>query len=128
MIPMNLLNGKSHADYFNTGAWSEKAIAEAGRYTKVNVVADAKPSHYRTIPDETEWQLSDNAAYVHYTPNETIHGLEFADIPEVGDTPLIADMSSTILSRPVDVNRFGFGCWCWNSLFVHLGSPFQGNL
>jgi|TARA_R100001143_G_scaffold3456_2_gene6434 phosphoserine aminotransferase len=107
MIPMNLLNGKSHADYFNTGAWSEKAIAEAGRYTKVNVVADAKPSHYRTIPDETEWQLSDNAAYVHYTPNETIHGLEFADIPEVGDTPLIADMSSTILSRPVDVNRFG---------------------
>jgi len=107
MIPMNLLNGKSHADYFNTGAWSEKAITEAGRYTRVNVVADAKPSHYRTIPDESEWQLSDNAAYVHYTPNETIHGIEFADIPEVGDTPLIADMSSTILSRPVDVNRFG---------------------
>lgn len=107
MIPMNLLNGKTHADYFNTGAWSEKAITEAGRYTKVNVVADAKPSHYRTIPDKAEWQLSDNAAYVHYTPNETIHGIEFADIPEVGDTPLIADMSSTILSRPVDVNRFG---------------------
>jgi len=107
MIPMNLLNGKTHADYFNTGAWSEKAITEAGRYTKVNVVADAKPSHYRTIPDKAEWQLSDNAAYVHYTPNETIHGIEFADIPEVGDTPLIADMSSTILSRPVDVSRFG---------------------
>ncbi len=107
MIPMNLLNGKTHADYFNTGAWSEKAITEAGRYTKVNVVADAKPSHYRTIPDKAEWQLSDNAAYVHYTPNETIHGIEFADIPEVGDTPLIADMSSTILSRPIDVSRFG---------------------
>lgn len=107
MIPMNLLNGKTHADYFNTGAWSEKAITEAVRYTKVNVVADAKPSHYRTIPNKAEWQLSDNAAYVHYTPNETIHGIEFADIPEVGDTPLIADMSSTILSRPVDVSRFG---------------------
>ena len=107
MIPMNLLNGKTHADYFNTGAWSEKAITEAGRYTKVNVVADAKPSHYRTIPDKAERQLSDNAAYVHYTPNETIHGIEFADIPEVGDTPLIADMSSTILSRPIDVSRFG---------------------
>lgn len=107
MIPMNLLTGQTHADYFNTGAWSEKAIAEAKRYTRVNVVADASASHYRTIPDKTQWQLSDNAAYVHYTPNETIHGVEFADIPEVGDTPLVADMSSTILSRPVDVNRFG---------------------
>jgi len=107
MIPMNLLHGKTHADYLNTGAWSEKAIAEASRYTKVNVVADAKPSHYRTIPDKSEWQLSENAAYVHYTPNETIHGVEFAEIPEVGDTTLVADMSSTILSRPCDVNRFG---------------------
>lgn len=107
MIPMNLLRDKSHADYFNTGIWSEKAIAEASRYTRVNVVADAKSSHYQTIPDKASWQFSADAAYVHYTPNETIHGIEFAEIPEVGSTPLVADMSSTILSRPVEVNRFG---------------------
>lgn len=107
MIPMNLLRDKRHADYFNTGIWSAKAIAEASRYTKVNVVADAKPSHYQTIPDKALWQLSDDAAYVHYTPNETIHGIEFAEVPEVGSTPLVADMSSTILSRPIEVDRFG---------------------
>lgn len=107
MIPMNLLRDKSHADYFNTGIWSAKAIAEASRYTRVNVVVDAKPSHYQTIPDKALWQLSDDAAYVHYTPNETIHGIEFAEVPEVGSIPLVADMSSTILSRPIEVNRFG---------------------
>lgn len=107
MIPMNLLRDKRHADYFNTGIWSAKAIVEASRYTQVNVVADAKPSHYQTIPDKALWQLSDDAAYVHYTPNETIHGIEFAEVPEVGSTPLVADMSSTILSRPIEVDRFG---------------------
>lgn len=107
MIPMNLLRGASKADYANTGAWSEKAINEARRYCEVNVVADAKPSHYTTIPDFADWQVSDDAAYLHYTPNETIHGVEFHDIPSMGKAPLIADMSSTILSRPVDVKRFG---------------------
>ncbi|MCX4189338.1 3-phosphoserine/phosphohydroxythreonine transaminase [Methylophaga sp. OBS3] len=107
MIPMNLLRGAHRADYANTGAWSEKAINEARRYCEVNVVADAKPSHYTTIPDFADWQVSDDAAYLHYTPNETIHGVEFHDIPTMGKAPLIADMSSTILSRPVDVNRFG---------------------
>lgn len=106
MIPMNLLRGKHKADYFNTGAWSKKAIAEASRYCEVNVVADATDSHFTTIPDQSEWQFSDDAAYVHYTPNETIHGLEFADIPDTGDIPLVADFSSTILSRPIDVSRF----------------------
>jgi phosphoserine aminotransferase len=107
MTPMNLLRGKTAADYFNTGAWSGKAIAEARRYCNVNIVADATDSHFTTIPDQDRWQLSADAAYVHYTPNETIHGLEFADIPEIGNVPLVADMSSTILSRPIDVSRFG---------------------
>lgn len=107
MIPMNLLRGKTKADYFNTGAWSAKAIAEAKRFCDVNLVADSSENHFTTVADASDWQLSDDAAYVHYTPNETIHGLEFHDAPDVGDTPLVADMSSTILSRPIDVNRFG---------------------
>lgn len=107
MVPMNLLSGQQQVDYFNTGAWSEKAITEAKRYAQVNVVSDSKPTHYTTIADKADWQLSADPAYVHYTPNETIHGLEFAEIPEVGSRTLVADMSSTILSRPLDVNRFG---------------------
>ena len=107
MVPMNLIRGQAGADYFNTGAWSKKAIAEAKRYTSVNVAVDASDSHFTTVPDPDSWQLSDSAAYVHYTPNETIHGLEMHDVPDVGDKPLIADMSSTLLSRPIDVNRFG---------------------
>lgn len=107
MIPMNLLRGKSKADYFNTGAWSSKAIKEARGFCEVNLVADSTANHFTTIADPTDWQLSADAAYVHYTPNETIHGLEFADIPDVGDVPLVADLSSTILSRPIDVSRFG---------------------
>jgi phosphoserine aminotransferase len=106
MIPMNLLRGKSKADYLNTGAWSTKAIAEASRYCDVNVVTDSTANRFTTIADTSEWQLSKDAAYVHYTPNETIHGLEFDAIPDTGDIPLVADMSSTILSRPIDVNRF----------------------
>lgn len=107
MVPMNLLRGRQQVDYLNTGIWSEKAIAEARRYANVNVVTDSKPNHFTTIADRQEWQLSDAPAYVHYTPNETIHGIEFADIPDVSQRTLVADMSSTILSRPIDVNRFG---------------------
>lgn len=107
MIPMNLLRGKSKADYFNTGAWSAKAIKEARGFCDVNLVADSTDNRFTTIADANNWQLSADAAYVHYTPNETIHGLEFADIPDVGDVPLVADLSSTILSRPIDVSRFG---------------------
>lgn len=106
MIPMNLLRGKTKADYFNTGAWSKKSIAEAKRYCDVNIVADASDSRFTTIAAQDTWQFSDDAAYVHYVANETIHGLEFADIPDTGDIPLVVDMSSTILSRPVDVSRF----------------------
>jgi phosphoserine aminotransferase len=106
MIPLNLLNGQTKADYFNTGAWSSKAIKEAKRYCDVNIVTDSAPNRFTTVSDVAEWQLSDDAAYVHYTPNETIHGLEFHTIPDVGDKILVADMSSTILSRPVDVSKF----------------------
>ena len=107
MVPMNLLKGKKTADYINTGQWSKKAISEAKRYCNVNVVATSEANNFTTIPPRSEWKLDPNAAYVHYTPNETIGGVEFHNIPEVGNVPLIADMSSTILSRPVDVSKFG---------------------
>src|SRR5215203_1096719 len=105
-VPMNLAAPGAVADYVNTGAWSKKAIGEARRYVKVNVAADAGGS-YSGVPSETQWQRSADAAYLHYTPNETIGGVEFPFIPDSGEVPLVADMSSTILSRPVDVSRFG---------------------
>jgi phosphoserine aminotransferase len=107
MVPMNLLRGRSQADYINTGAWSKKAIAEAKRYCDVNVAASSEGSNFTTIPEFSCWQRNADAAYLHYTPNETIGGVEFHDIPDSGDVPLVADMSSTILSRPLDVSRFG---------------------
>ncbi len=106
MVPMNLLRGKTGADYINTGAWSKKAIAEANRYCQVNVVATTEESGFSTTPPQSALQLNAHAAYVHYVPNETIGGVEFPYIPESGDVPLVADMSSTILSRPVDVSKF----------------------
>ena len=105
-IPLNLARPDSVADYVNTGAWSKKAIGEAKRYCKVNVAADAG-GKYSSVPPRDSWQLTPGAAYVHYTPNETIGGVEFPFVPDVGAAPLVADMSSTILSRPIDVSRFG---------------------
>ncbi|MFO7706499.1 MAG: 3-phosphoserine/phosphohydroxythreonine transaminase [Halopseudomonas sp.] len=106
-IPLNFMAEGGSADYIDTGIWSAKAIEEAARFGHVNVAASAKASDYFAIPGQNEWQLSDDAAYVHYTPNETIGGLEFGWIPDVADKPLIADMSSTILSRPLEVGKFG---------------------
>jgi len=106
MIPLNLLGDKQSADYLNTGMWSKKAIAEAKRYCSVNVVADTSDDGFTTVPAQGQLKLNPDAAYVHYTPNETIGGVEFDYIPETGDVPLVADMSSTILSRPIDVSRF----------------------
>lgn len=106
-IPLNLLPEDGVADYIDTGIWSKKSIEEAQRYGNVNVAASAKPYDYFAIPGQNEWQLSKNAAYLHYTPNETIGGLEFDWIPEVADVPLVADMSSDILSRSLDVSKFG---------------------
>ena len=106
MIPINLLNGGKKADYLLTGQWSKKAVAEAKRFCDVNLVTDNSDSKFTTIADSSEWNFSNDAAYVHYTPNETIVGLEFDSIPET-DKPLVADMSSTILSREIDVSKFG---------------------
>ena len=105
-VPLNLLRGRGGADYVNTGQWSKKAIAEAGRYCQVNVVATAQDSNFAGIPPFESWQLDPQAAYLHYTPNETIGGVEFFWTPEVA-VPLVTDMSSTILSRPIDVSRYG---------------------
>ena len=106
MVPMNLLRGKKTADYINTGAWSKKAIAEAKKYCDVNIVATTEEDKFTSAPSQTELKLNPDAAYVHYTPNETIGGVEFDYIPETNGVPLVADMSSTILSRPIDVSKF----------------------
>ncbi|MBT4518759.1 MAG: 3-phosphoserine/phosphohydroxythreonine transaminase [Halieaceae bacterium] len=105
-VPLNLLDGGGAVDYVNTGQWSRKAIAEARRYADVNVVASSEDTNYSTIPAKQTWQLGTEAAYLHYTPNETIGGVEFFWTPKV-DVPLVADMSSTLLSRPIEVNDFG---------------------
>ncbi|MBK1717974.1 3-phosphoserine/phosphohydroxythreonine transaminase [Thiocystis violacea] len=107
MIPMNLLRGAEGADYLNTGSWSKKAIAEARHYGSVNVAASTEAVKFTRAPAQDELKLSADAAYVHYTPNETIEGVEFPYVPETNGKPLVADMSSTLLSRPVDVSRFG---------------------
>ncbi len=106
-IPMNLLQGKTQADYVNTGAWSKKAIVAAKNYCDVNVVASSEDSKFTTIPAYDTWSMNADAAYLHFTPNETIGGVEFHHLPDTGDVPLIADMSSTILSRPIDISRYG---------------------
>ncbi len=107
MVPMNLLRGKRCADYVSTGQWSEKAIREAQRYCTVNVAASAEADDFRSIPPQTQWRLDPRAAYVHYTPNETIDGVEFNWVPDTDGVPLVADMSSNILSRPVAMSSYG---------------------
>jgi phosphoserine aminotransferase len=107
MVPLNLLRGKRGADYINTGYWSRHAIDEARRLCRVNVAASSEVSNYTTIPSRDAWSLNTDAAYVHYTPNETIGGVEFNWVPETRGVPLVADLSSTILSRPFDVASHG---------------------
>src|SRR5579885_2779709 len=106
-IPMNLCAEGQRADYIVTGHWGEKAVKEAAPYAQPHVAASSADSNYTSIPPREIWDIDPDAAYVHYTPNETIHGVEFHSIPDVGAVPLIADMSSAILSRPIDVSRFG---------------------
>src|SRR5678816_2027644 len=105
-VPLNLATPESVVDYVNTGSWSKKAIGEAKHYARVNVAADAGEP-YVSIPPVSGWKRTPDAAYLHYTPNETIGGVEYHFVPEVGNVPLVADMSSTILSRPLDVAKFG---------------------
>ncbi|WP_256842462.1 3-phosphoserine/phosphohydroxythreonine transaminase [Ornithinimicrobium cryptoxanthini] len=106
-IPMNLTAPGDQVDYINTGAWSTKAIAEARKFAEVNVIADEQASNYSTTPAADTLRVTDGAAYLHYTANETIGGVEFGYVPEAGDVPLVADLSSTIMSRPLEVSKFG---------------------
>jgi phosphoserine aminotransferase len=106
LVPMNLAAAASVTDYVNTGHWSQKGIAEARRYTTVHLAADAG-GRYLRVPPQCELQLTGDAAYFHYTPNETISGVEFGYVPQTGAVPLVADLSSSILSGPLDVSRFG---------------------
>jgi phosphoserine aminotransferase len=103
---LNLATPQSTVDYVNTGHWSHRAIAEAGRYCKVHVAGDAGDDYTR-VPPQSELRFSADAAYAHYTPNETIGGVEFGYVPDTRRVPLVADMSSSILSRPIDVSKFG---------------------
>lgn len=107
MIPLNLLQGRSRADYIETGYWSYRAIEEGRRYCQVNIAASNRSDQFCAIPRQQDWRLDPQAAYVHYCSNETIDGLEFDWIPDTGSVPLVVDMSSHFLSRPVDVARFG---------------------
>ena len=107
IVPMNMLRGKASADYVNTGEWSKKSIAEARKYAKVNVAASGEASRFTSIPARDTWHLDTNAAYVHICANETIGGVEYHFTPDTGAVPLVADMSSNILSRPVEVAKYG---------------------
>jgi phosphoserine aminotransferase len=106
MIPMNLLRGKKTADYVNTGEWSKKAISEAKKYCSVNVIASSEDKNFSYAPNSSNWKLNADAAYVHICTNETIGGVEIFETPNTGNVPLVADMSSHILSRPIDVSKY----------------------
>jgi phosphoserine aminotransferase len=106
-VPMNLLRGKKAIDFVNTGEWSKKAISEAKKFATPNVVASSEDRNFTYVPKQATWKRSKDAAYLHICSNETIGGVEFQSTPDTGDTPLVADMSSHILSRPLDVARYG---------------------
>ncbi|WP_041675610.1 3-phosphoserine/phosphohydroxythreonine transaminase [Ramlibacter tataouinensis] len=107
IVPMNLIGRTGRADYVVTGTWSEKSAKEAKNYGQVCVAASGEAGAFRAIPPRSEWRLDPQAAYVHICSNETIGGVEFHWTPDTGDVPLVADMSSNILSRPIDVSRYG---------------------
>ena len=107
IVPMNLLRGKTSIDVVNTGEWSKKTIKEAKKYAKVNVVATSEADHFTSVPAFETWKLDPDAAYVHICSNETIGGVEYHFTPDTGNVPLVADMSSNILSRPIDVSKYG---------------------
>ena len=106
-VPMNLLAGRDKADYVVTGEWSRKAVKEAKAFCDAAVAASAEDRSYSYVPAQSQWKLRADAAYVHYCSNETIGGVEFNWIPDTGGVPLVADASSHILSRPLDVSKFG---------------------
>ncbi len=107
IVPMNLLRGRAGADYIDTGEWSKKSIKEAKKYCKVNVAASGAEGGYTSVPKQATWKLDPDAAYVHICSNETIGGVEYHWTPDTGEVPLVADMSSNIMSCPVEVSRYG---------------------
>lgn len=107
MVPMNLLPKDGSADYVVTGAWSQGAVKEAKKVGNVNIAATTEDTNFNRIPKQDELRLDANAAYAHFTSNNTIFGTEFREEPEVGDVPLVVDASSDILSRPLDVAKYG---------------------
>src|SRR5438552_18007566 len=107
LVPMNLLGGRSVADYVNTGEWSKKSIKEAKKYCTVNVAASSEDQNFTYVPARETWKLTRDAAFVHVCTNETIGGVEYQWTPDTGDVPLVADMSSHLLSRVIDVSKFG---------------------
>ncbi|HEY2816257.1 MAG TPA: 3-phosphoserine/phosphohydroxythreonine transaminase [Casimicrobiaceae bacterium] len=107
IVPMNLLAGRAAADYVNTGEWSKKSIKEAKRYCKVNIAASSEDEGFTYVPPFERWQITRDAAYIHVCTNETIGGVEFQWTPDTGAIPLVADMSSHLLSRVIDVSKFG---------------------
>lgn len=107
MVPLNLMGNKGKAAYIDTGIWSHMALEEAHKYGEASLVCSGESSRYTSVPERNTWNVDTDAAYCHYCANETINGVEFHEIPEVGNLPLVADVTSTLLSRPLDVNRFG---------------------
>ena len=107
IVPMNLMGTSGVADYVNTGEWSKRSLQEAGRYGRVNIAASAEDAGFTCVPPQATWKLSPDAAYVHVCTNETIGGVEYHWTPDTGRVPLVADMSSHLLSRPMDVSRYG---------------------
>ena len=107
LIALNFADPGQTVDYVLTGHWGKTALKQVRPYVSANVAASSEADGFRTIPTRADWQLAGDAAYVHVTANETIHGVEFPDIPETGDVPLFADFSSSIASGPLDISRFG---------------------
>jgi phosphoserine aminotransferase len=107
IVPLNLLGSRTTADYVNTGHWSMKSIAEARRYASIHVAASSEDRNFSYVPKQSAWRLSEDPAYLHICTNETIGGVEYHWTPDTGKVPLVADMSSNLLSKPVDVSKFG---------------------
>ncbi|MES1946464.1 3-phosphoserine/phosphohydroxythreonine aminotransferase [Salinisphaera sp. C84B14] len=107
-VPLNLMGTSQKADYVVNGSWGKKAVKEAGKYGDAQVAANsAVDGSFTDVPARADWQLRDDAAYVHYTPNETIEGIEYPDVPDTGNVPLVGDWSSAFLSKPIDVSKYG---------------------
>jgi phosphoserine aminotransferase len=107
IVPMNMLRGKNEIDFVVTGTWSSKSAEEAAKFAKVNIAASSKAQGYTHVPERQSWKLSADAAYLHICQNETIDGVEFQDAPDIGSQVLVSDVSSMILSRPMDVSKYG---------------------